>query len=276
MSNVREVVLNDWESFEEAISRFFESLEKKREGAGTCVSAPLFRGHADKRLRLLTTLERFSRKPQSVKEYYRILVSVAPAVASLTGKAWPISPDLDVDESAHGPPPGYEFMIYLRHHGFPSPLLDWSVSPYVAAFFAFAPRPPESCDGVAIYAYVEYLGQGKEFLSDRARIIGLGPYAVTHERHYAQQSQYTICKKEAKGDRFIFGSSRALSPMAMPWALREDASKSCLRHGPSSPAGDRRFAARGGRPARCHPLQQEPQETLAPPASPLFHPPRNA
>src|SRR5579871_975887 len=33
--------------------------------------------------------------------------------------------------------PGYDYMAYLRHHGFPSPLLDWTRSPYVAAFFAF-------------------------------------------------------------------------------------------------------------------------------------------
>lgn len=203
MPNVKEVVLKDWETFEWELSRIFESLEKRRAGTKTYVSAPLFRGHADKRWHLLTTLERFSRKPRSIKEYYRILLSVAPAVASLTGKAWAISPDLDVDESYHGPPPGYEFMIYLRHHGFPSPLLDWSRSPYVAAFFAFAPRPPDDGDGVAIYAYVEYLGQGKEWLGDQARIIGLGPYAVTHERHYAQQSEYTICKKPV-GDKYLY------------------------------------------------------------------------
>jgi hypothetical protein len=31
----------------------------------------------------------------------------------------------------------YDFMTRLRHHGFPSPLLDWPQSPYTAAFFAF-------------------------------------------------------------------------------------------------------------------------------------------
>jgi hypothetical protein len=81
--------------------------------------------------------------------------------------------------------------------------LDWSRSPYVAAFFAFAPRPQSTCEAVAIYAFLEHVGYGKTWSGDGARIIGLGPYAVTHERHYAQQCQYTICKKHV-GDSFLY------------------------------------------------------------------------
>lgn len=201
---MKEMILKNWESFESEISRVLGSVESKRAGAKGYVSDPLFRGHADERWRLLTTLERFSKKPHSINGYYGILLSVLPAVASLTTRSWSLSPDLEFDEGHHGAPPGYEFMIYLRHHGFPSPLLDWTRSPYVAAFFAFAPsRVTEGSENVAIYAYVEHYGSGKGWAENDARVIGLGPYAVTHERHYAQQCEYTICKKPV-GNEYLY------------------------------------------------------------------------
>jgi hypothetical protein len=47
------------------------------------------------------------------------------------------------------------FFNLLQHHGYPTPLLDWSYSPYVAAFFAFRDRPPnyQGNEDVRIYAF---------------------------------------------------------------------------------------------------------------------------
>jgi hypothetical protein len=203
MPHVKEVPVKDWASFEAEADRVLGDFETRKGAGKGYMSDPLFRGQADQSWPLETTLERLSTKPYSVKSYYRLLLSVAPAVVSMTSRKWELDRDMEVDESYHGPPPGYEFMIYLRHHGFPSPLLDWSRSPYVAAFFAFAPRPRPTCEAVAIYAFLEHVGYGKTWSGDGARIVGLGPYAVTHERHYAQQCQYTICKKRV-GDSFLY------------------------------------------------------------------------
>jgi len=196
MPLVREVNVRDWTGFEAEVGKILDSFQASR-GCGTGHSSnPLFRGHADQRWPLATTLERFSNKSWSIEKYYRLVLSVLPAINSLTPRAWELDPHMKVDEGYLGPPPGYEFMIYLRHHGFPSPLLDWTRSPYVAAFFAFASRPPPGCEAVAVYGFREYVGQGKTWSGGEPYIIGLGPYAVTHERHYAQQCEYTICKKQ--------------------------------------------------------------------------------
>jgi hypothetical protein len=184
LPHMKEVPVKDWVSFEAEVTRIFDGFEASRIAAKGYMSHPLFRGQADHHWPLVTTLERFSNKPWSVKSYYKLILSVLPAVNSLTQRAWFIDPNLEVNESYHGPPPGYEFMIYLRHHGFPSPLLDWTRSPYVAAFFAFERGPDSTCEAVAVYAFLEHVGHGKIWSGDDARIIGLGPYAITHERHY--------------------------------------------------------------------------------------------
>jgi len=210
MPDVNEVPVKDWASFEAQATRVLEDFEARKKAGTGYMSDPLFRGQADQSWPLVTTLERFSTKPWSVTRYHRLLLSIAPAVVSLTSREWGLDRDREVDESHHGSPPGYEFMIYLRHHGFPSPLLDWSRSPYVAAFFAFAPRPQSTCETVAIYSFLEQVGYGKTWSGNGARIIGLGPYAVTHERHYAQQCEYTICKKRVDNSYLYCNHEEAL------------------------------------------------------------------
>jgi hypothetical protein len=200
--------LNCWEDFEAEISSLFVTLKNRRKETGLHVSSPIFRGQAKESWKLMTTLERYSQKKYSREDYYDILLAIEPAVASFTSKSWNISPDEIIDKagpSPPAPPPRYDFMIYLRHHGFPSPLLDWSSSPYVAAFFAFQPRIEDKEENIAIYSYIEYYGSAKGGRGDQARIVGLGPYVQTHKRHYIQQCQYTICEKYLD-DRYVYSN----------------------------------------------------------------------
>jgi hypothetical protein len=75
----------------------------------------------------------------------------------------------------------------------PSPLLDWTRSPYVAAHFAMAPTPRNGVQYAAVYVYHEY-PQGIKIGDNNAPAIhSLGPYVTTDSRHYLQQSEYTIC-----------------------------------------------------------------------------------
>jgi hypothetical protein len=82
-------------------------------------------------------------------------------------------------------------MAYLRHHGFPSPLLDWTRSPHVAAYFAFRNGTEDVYKKVSIYV----LGEAPFRLggNNMPVIYRLGPYVGTHRRHFLQQSEYTMC-----------------------------------------------------------------------------------
>jgi hypothetical protein len=101
------------------------------------------------------------------------------------------------------------FMVYLRQHGFPSPLLDWTSDPYRAAFFAFS-GVEEGAREVAIYVFREWAGPMGECRRDReATAMGFGHHIRnTSPRHAKQLAQYTWCvKKSSSGkclDYYVF------------------------------------------------------------------------
>ena len=102
------------------------------------------------------------------------------------------------------PPTIYSLWIYMRHHGFPSPLLDWTMSPFVAAFFAFVNPPRSEVERVAVFAYIESPLGIKGGADGVSHISTLGPDVRTHKRHFLQQSCYTICTKYVDGThRFV-------------------------------------------------------------------------
>jgi hypothetical protein len=157
-----------------------------------------FRGQADAWWRLHTTLEPRSAKIQAVVAYLNVIAEIKSAVETFTGTEFNITTRTTIEETCRE----YDriewvlrasarYMAYLRHGGFPSPLLDWTHSPYVAAYFAFL-RAKHGGD-VAIYAYRERPVNFKVGGSESAQIISFGPLIKTHRRHFRQQSRYTAC-----------------------------------------------------------------------------------
>lgn len=201
--------LDDWQGFEAALRTLYD--ERRRLQARGKDLFPLFRGASPLLFRgqsnadwpLATTLERF-RKPDLLRAvgYYDTIYSAKPEIETYTGKRWEIPVPHDYAARFNDAPlfarqlfegeQIYEYTVYLRHHGFPSPLLDWSRSPYVAAFFAMR-DPPPGAERVAIYAFLEYASGAKVTVGGLPTISGVDPYVAGHRRHFQQQSQYTVC-----------------------------------------------------------------------------------
>jgi hypothetical protein len=191
---MQETNVNNWEEFEEQLNRVLGERAANR-------SQLLFRGQRDSTWRLETTLERNGQTNMPVAAYYRLVGRVTPHLEAVTGMSWNVPEYPEIQKLLaeydsfnlallRGALPAYDCMAQLRHHGFPSPLLDWTRSSRIAAFFAFRHA---SKDKVSIYVYCESPEGYKSHGSDKPRIKRLGPYVKTHQRHFRQQSEYTIC-----------------------------------------------------------------------------------
>ncbi len=171
--------------------------------------ALLFRGQANSEWRLETTLERSGHWTMPIADYYDLIVGrIGPAVGTFSSmRAPPFSENLLEELSAHAQyeesifsdqsvfPGGehFEYVAYLRHHGFSSPLLDWSLSPYVAAFFAFRDSDPK-IEKRSIFAYCDRpqgIGGG---IIGQPMIEPLFRHTRVPRRHFFQQSVYTVCE----------------------------------------------------------------------------------
>lgn len=159
----------------------------------------LFRGHSSAEWPLSTTLERRSNEKFTIESYLKSATRYAEEIEAFTGKHWDntsynqVCDELKLFDVLDPRLPCYDYLVYLRHFGFPSPLLDWTRSPFIAAFFAFA--NPFPGDRVAIYVFIETPEGGKSMAEGQPRIKDFGPFTRTHSRHFAQQAQYTIATK---------------------------------------------------------------------------------
>jgi hypothetical protein len=185
-----------WEEFETEIKKFEDPARKVWDEVW-------FRGQADSEWPLFTTLERRAPLMSAVSTYLRLISEIKPAVETFTGAAFQTVKLEEIEEVSReydrfqfSFAQAITYMAHLRHGGFPSPLLDWTSSPYVAAYFAFARARHKG--NVAIYAYRER-PENMKVSGETPQIISFGPNLKTHKRHFRQQSRYTICVAYIKG-----------------------------------------------------------------------------
>jgi|CZKN01.1.fsa_nt_gi hypothetical protein len=125
----------------------------------------VFRGHSDSEWRICSTLSRFSAIPHEswdtrVDEMLSHFMTNLRSIGEMPA-------DLNSDRRAR--------LEYGRHHDVPSPLIDFSLSPYVALFFAFNGFRPDRTKPdkkVVVYALdTKALGLG---WSQRCASVGKG------------------------------------------------------------------------------------------------------
>lgn len=197
----KEWALDSWRQYREVVAEIQQKYGSHDKGTGYAFSNEIaYRGQACAGWPLTTTLERLGVGDFSVLEYMRRARMHQKELESHSRSSWcdcseeEILTELRRDQNAlRYRPPCYSYLAYLRQHGFPSPLLDWSLSPFIAAFFAFREANPETASTVAVYAFVE-TPHGTKSNFDGATVITLvGPRVATHSRHFTQKAVYTWC-----------------------------------------------------------------------------------
>lgn len=202
--------LKSWNEFPDKIAEINEKYGQYKDGDFTLKNKILYRGQADSKWELKTTLERYSSEPWTIRDYARLAMRCSPEIESITNHDFSLPTfenmevilQKDFDQNL-GNIPCYSYWVYLRHHGFPSPLLDWTASPYIAAFFAFADQ--EIDENAAIYIYIETPEGNKTGWVGEQYITVKDPYVKTHKRHFLQQAFYSLCT-QADGEEHYFCS----------------------------------------------------------------------
>jgi hypothetical protein len=191
--------LTTWKEFEEKLEELEAKRSKWHDSYNQSVEHLLYRGQRKSYWKLETTLDRYVNDSKiSMEKYYKVIYALKPEIERLNQKSWAIPTPAEYKKWLNqypwltAEPPGYDYMTILRHrHELPSPLLDWTLDPYVAAFFAFSNADDQS-KYVSIYVLQEWV-VGENYVTTWTPNLNLIKRTPdSNSRHLMQKAQYTI------------------------------------------------------------------------------------
>lgn len=160
----------------------------------------IFRGHACAEWKLESTLDRLLRAQGRLADANARQQHLETFRLAARGRRGAHPPLLETEN---------DWWALGQHHGLATPLLDWTRSPYVAAYFAYAPSPAQGTKRRVVYALQEqivhkYCNGGTGILGfsgmlkppggaigDTERISTFIPYSDENARLVSQSGLFT-------------------------------------------------------------------------------------
>ena len=214
---MKERHFDNWNDFLEFANAILNDADKR--GKSGHHDKPLFRGHADANWKLETSLERYKRRDPkgyhdakvACESYHDDMEAAARSINTVTSESLS-NEAYQEPKNSRDIPKNLNTMAWLRQNGFPSPLLDWSRSPYIASFFAYAEADLNRSDRVSIYTFIETITGSRLSTrpADSSYISSMPPWLKTDKKHFLQQSAYTMSRCEINGKYFYSSHEEAL------------------------------------------------------------------
>lgn len=232
--------LDSWAQFIEAIRT--GPMRKHASGGQAFPDQVLYRGHAKPDWRLWSPLDRrlatWVKGADGQLEYW--------SGRKAKGLAWYDTLCSEIlDHFKHGcrglvdvDPQATDDQYWAlgRHFGLLTPLLDWSLNPYVAAFFAFAERMPLMEHGASVYTVKGNRGNVRVWavaLWEQIEIPGefevVRAYPRAAARQRAQSGLFTRLRSEEYLELLPYFASRDLIDHLVAYDIPVDAASHAMR-----------------------------------------------